>query len=550
MQLTWLPPEVHLEIFFYLSVRDVMRIRQVCKLWNGLINCKFKLKQLRCYQIVNSENGDDKYDFYFKSMKSFLVYTRTDQKLSKVNYLNADLIPKHAELDNAFEFLNSFKFLKETRFHCYLFSPSEDNPEEVQKRFVVSLHRLEKASFRFDFGSSEATCSVLLDLPNLLCVDLDSMSAITLEQPQKLRTLVVQGLFRNGLDYSKFTSLMEIYSNGSDVRSVSANFIEKLPNLRELHLITFARLPEHYRLPEPSFGKAKPKIFFFGFEISINQINLEGETFPSSLSVHEPSEEAEHSSLFIARNLLRSIDNNAEVDGLDYNVIAGELNDEQMFGVMPQKFTKISHLQISGNVVDENRLLKFIEQFKIPSCFFEGTALSPHFFERFAEKNPLISNLVIRSEPEMNILSGDFNFVFKCKNLTWIHLEDCSLSLNFVVRAFEELSSIKGVTINQPENFNFSIDRYTSEDFISVNIVGFGYLRHQNPAEETPEFLNALKNRLNVDGSVCPKEIQIMIRHLDIEKQNALFWMRKYIYDQRHSICLSQEQMGLLNLHY
>ena len=109
MQFNWLPPEVHLKIFFYLSVRDVMRIRQVCKLWNGLINCKFKLKQLRCYQIVSPERGNDDYDFNFESMKSFLNYTSNDLKLSKVNYLNADLIPKYTELEDAFEFLNSLK---------------------------------------------------------------------------------------------------------------------------------------------------------------------------------------------------------------------------------------------------------------------------------------------------------------------------------------------------------------------------------------------------------------------------------------------------------
>ena len=66
------------------------------------------------------------------------------------------------------------------------------------------------------------------------------------------------------------------------------------------------------------------------------------------------------------------------------------------------------------------------------------------------------------------------------------------------------------------------------------------------------EFLEVLKNQLKADDEevVNIGKLQILIRHISIEKQNHLFLMRKEIYDQAHfySICLPKEQMRRFNL--
>ena len=553
MELNSLPLEVHLKIFSFLPVRDVMKIRRVCKLWNGLIDSEFKFRRLQCYQLFRSNKSNDYSDFNFESTRSFLNYVSNDLKFSRVNYLNAVLVPKACELKNAFDFLNSFKFLKEAKFECYLFGFFRNNAAaEVQKQFVVSLNRLEKADFDFDFAIRESNVSVVLDLPRLLCLSIGlSLTAITIRHPEKLRTLATSSLFDGGLDYSQFTSLTDIYTTGSDVRSISASFLEKLPGLRELHL-SDSCLPANNPLPEPSFGKAKPKIFFFGFEFSAREFHLNGEQWPNSFNEFDSTEDSVR---FIARNLHRSIDNNQFIDSIDYNLIAGELDDTEMFSVMPQKIPEIYLLCISGAVADENRLLKFIVKFKAKHLSFKRTSLSQRFFEKLAESGTFILNLEIGTEPTMNILAGDFDFIFKLKNLSSLRLEDCPLSLNFVTRALKELKSICSLSI-QTENFSFfRITWSCSENLKSVHryrlyLPGSKQLFYEIPTEETPELLNALKNRLNADGSVCPKELLILLGHLKFEKQNALLMMRKCIYDQRHSICLSEEQMRLLNLRH
>ena len=149
----------------------------------------------------------------------------------------------------------------------------------------------------------------------------------------------------------------------------------------------------------------------------------------------------------------------------------------------------------------------------------------------------------------MSILSGDFDFIFKLENLSSLIFEDFPLSLNFMARALKELKSIDSVRISQRGNFNFVLMRTRSQElFIDLYLPHSGNLDYRILVEEAPELMNTLKSLLNADGAVCPEAIQVLLRQLGIEKQNALFMMRKYVYDQRHSICLSEEQMRLLNL--
>ena len=169
MEFNSLPLEVQLEIFSHLPFCDVMSIRRVCKMWNCLINSEFKFKQLRCYQLSTSAASNDQHENFVSTFpRPFLDYTSTDPKFSRINYLFADLVPKEiSELQDAFDFLNSFKFLEEISFRCYPFRLNA--VEGVQKQFVVSLPRLEKADFYFGNAIREANASLLLDLPSLLC---------------------------------------------------------------------------------------------------------------------------------------------------------------------------------------------------------------------------------------------------------------------------------------------------------------------------------------------------------------------------------------------
>ena len=550
MEFNSLPPEVHLEVFSYLPVRHVMSIRRVCKLWNGLINAEVKFKRLRYYQGFLEEQIFNPYDFYFTSVRSFLDHVSADPKF-RVRCLEAHLISKASELQDAFDFLNSFKSLKKASFECII---RDRLNVVVRTQFVVSLQHLEEVNFRFIYSLERP--KVLLDLPSLLCLSTDSLTEITLSHPEKLRTLATNSLFRAGQDYSLFTSLTDIFT-ATDVASISASFLKELPSLKELHFAygyshsfspACSYLPANYRLPQPSLDKAEPKIFIFGFQVSVREIESEGRKWQHAFGYN-----SKVPAPFIARYLHRSVQNNSYILSIDYNPISRQLNDAELFGVIPQKFSSINHLLISGTVADQNRLLKFIDKLKVRSVAFESASLPAPFFAKFVKNCPLISSLEI-SDRTMSILSGDLDFIFNLKKLVSLRFEDCQLSLNFMARTLRELKWISEVTVDRPVNYDFSLRIVRSPQKIvslkvKLHVPRTACFEYQVPIEEAPNFLNALHNHLNVDGAVCVKELQILLRHLKFENENALFWIRKYLYDQRHSICVSEELMRQLNLY-
>ena len=550
MEFNSLPLDVHLEIFSYLSVSDVRKIRQVCKQWNGLINGKFKFKRLRCQEVEDYKTITYyfEFDFYFLSTRSFLDYASANPKFQSVKYLLADLYPIFAELEVAFDFLNSFTSLENVKFVCTIQYIPLLNPREVERKtLIVSLNRLVKANISFERESLTSKVGVVLDLPSLLYLAVDSLENVKVGHPEKLRTLAIGGLFRGDPNYSEFTSLIKICSVTDDVRSISTSFIKRLPSLREIHFDFYSfclwlKIKDHHLLePPPSFLKATPRIFYFGFEISLNQMYSEGEQLPAVLCSDEAS------TRFVSRNLDRSIDNNPLVWSIDYNRMANELDDTELLGVMPRKFPEIRHLQVSGTVAEPDRLLKFIGQFKVLYIDLEGASLPPSFFQKLAENGPFIRQLVIKSDPTMSILSGDFDFAFELKSLHEINLEDCPLSLNFVARLLSELKSIRKVGLAQPRDYGFSLSLWDYGPSICLFVNGSGLFSQKTSREEAPELINTWRSRLKTGGIVCPKELQILLRHLELERQTQLFMMRKCLYDHTHSICLSKEQVRLLN---
>ena len=539
MEFNLLPVEIQLEIFAYLRAPEVMKIRLVCKQWNHLINGQFKFKRLSC----NESSHLVEYDFNFTSIRAFLDYTSTDVKFSMVRCLNAELNPDYDQLDDAFQFLNSFRSLEELKFSCFL--PFQWRNEEIQKKtLVLSLHRLKKTDIWFS-GVFESKVSLVLNLPSLLHLALPSLKNVTIAYPGKVRTLVVSdGFSEEDLDCSQFTSLSKIYSNEHDKYSISASFIERLPSLKELHFdIEFLgiRNLEDHLLEQAT--EAILRIFYFGFEFDLNQI--EAELFPFTFCA-----QVEDSTEFIARNLHRSIDNNSFVDTIRYNPIARALDDAKMFGVMLKKFPNIRHLHIIGAVADENRLLRFINQFKIKHLEFESTSLSQAFFKKLPKYGPFINWLEIRSEPTMDIQSGHFDFIFNLKLLTELEFNCYTLPLNFTARLLRELKSIKNVRFHSPRVYLFSLRLQGCIREIDLRVYEPRFLRftHKMPTKQTSEMLDLVSRKLKADSPVCLSELLVLLRHLELEEETHRFMMRKYIYDHTHSICLSKEQMRLLNL--
>ena len=536
MEFNSLPLEIHLEIFSYLSVGDVMKVRRVCKLWNGLINSKVKFRQLRCEQ--DGYSPKDWHDFHLtsESAKCFLDYSRKDPKFSRVRYLDAYLTMSFAKLEDAFDFLNSFKLVEQVNFDCNVNDLDDFAEEDIQtKEFRVNLDRLQKAKFDFPIGFKPHT-SVVLDLPHLVHLMVFSLNGLTLKYPERLRTLVIYTLLSGRPDCSKFTGLTVLKTSYDSRQFVSANFIEKLPSLRELHLNYDWFERQEYlscRVTElPPKAKTQPKIFYFGFEFTVEEM-------PQDFRL----EQTENFARFIAQNRHRSVDRNPFIRSICYNPMASELDDPEMFGVIPRKFPNIYQLHLNGNVADENRLLKFINKFKIRCLTFERTSLSQWFFEQLTEKGQFISELKIREEPTMDIRSGDFDFIFKLESLKYLSFGQIALVPNFVFRLLKELKLIISIICN---GLRFEWVQPRCKDTIEIAFA-FGRFRYEITTKEVPELMSVLQSRMVADGSVSSKDLQTMLCRLQLEKETHLFWMRMFVYEQRTSICLSREQMRLLN---
>ena len=551
MEFNLLPLDVHLEIFSYLSVSEVMKIRKVCKQWNSLINCEFRFKRLLCKQTVTAQSDeferDDEsdeyernceYDFSFTSIRSFVDYA-SNRKLSILKFLQVKVTPKLVDLRDAFDLLNSFRSLEQLVFNCY----EHDGVEAGESmQLVLSLDRLKKAKFGC-LGSSKSKIRVLLNLPSLqyLCW-LNPMQWLTIGHPEELRVLVVNRIFKRPMetDFSKFTNLAKFCALTSEVKLISANFIEKLPSLREFHLDYDFYENFHFSLPEPSSGKASVKIFYVGFEFSLDE--MAGREWPSL------DDFSTNSALFITQNLHRSLEYNPLVYSINYNAMAMELNNET-FHMMHRKFSNFNKILIRDNVTDKSQLLKFIETFKLNCLKLERASLGKLFFEKLPQSGQFIRRLVVIEEPEMNILSGDFDFVFKLGSLKKLKFKDSPLSLKFVIRLLRELKEIACVKFCHPGNYTFSLETKDCMTEILFSVSGFDCeLIHKISSEEAPEWLDLLRSGLKTDEVVCPRKLLVLGRHLQFEEETHLFMMRKYIYDHTHSICVSEGQMRLLNL--
>ena len=420
----------------------------------------------------------------------------------------------------------------------------DDFFKEIQeKNFVVNLKHLNRISFNLYLGNYASKVSVLLDLPALHNIGLSSPERVTIGYPDRLRFLGIDGLLRGKqFDYSKFTSLESILTMARDVQSITPSFIEKLPSLRILDLSDVYGSLDYSLPPKPATGL---KIFYYGFEIDLREINVENDQLPTSFNSPEPSEA---STRFIAQNCRRSISENPLVETARYNIMASELNDNEMFEVDPEKFPDLNDLYICDTVADPKRLLKFMNKMQIDCLTLERAALPASFFQELSGSDSPIEKLVVKTEPTMSVLDGDFDFIFHLKKLQVLEFEDSPLPLAFVAKLLKELKELTFVGFEQPETYEFELHLDDDRQEIVLDVEPFNSLIYKVNRKEAPELLNVLVGRLKADGFVCPRELQVLLRHLELEEQTHRFMMRKFVYEQRHSIGLLPEQMRLLNL--
>lgn len=558
MEFNFLQPGIQLKIFSHLSVCEVMKSRLVCRQWASLINSEFKFKQLRCMQLSCLRKWLTVNDFYLKStrcVKSLLDFLSNDAKFSRVKFLFVTLSVKYDEVANVYDLLNSFKCLEELKFRCEIHDAKSYNPDELQKKqFFVSLDRLKTASISFE---QNLKISVVLNLPSLLHLNIDSLRETTIGHPQKLRTLSTRNVFDQEpvMNYTQFTSLTIIYTEATHVRSIRIGFFDNIPNLQELHFTHSYFIPCYsvlkLNLPEATEGTAKLRIYYLGFELALNQIHrmiLQGDHFPEAFARYDSGE---MSTTFAIQNLHRSIDNNPYIESIGGYIHCGELirqlDDARVSEALFQKkFSKVFHLRLNGNV-DGHRILNFIDKLKIKELSLERCDLSQPFFQKLAKIQPSIMQLTIRPELTTNydIVSEytdlALDFVCKLRHLHCLYFFDCRLPLTLLTSL---VKAKKFIPFIQFKDFHVFSKGKTID---SLECFSLG--NYQIPGNVL-SFLDALRREFEPGEFLCYKKLWHLLNHLKFEKESHLFMMRKEIYDQTHSICLSKEQARWLNIRY
>ena len=383
----------------------------------------------------------------------------------------------------------------------------------------------------------------MLDLPRLLYLNLESLKSFEIVHPKSLRILSISNLSVGNVDYSQFTGLTKIYAGTRN--SISASFFDRIPSLQELHLNDVCGLYKTdydfngtKELPAPFLNQAKPRIFYYDIELTVNQLNNQTHL----LGNQSQRESCRELTKFVIKNLHQTVGKIEHVTCLDYNTLAEELDDTEIFVTLFQKVLNLNSLYIGGNVADKNRLLKFVLKFRPQHLRFERALLPQSFFQKLSQTGSFIQLLMFRPRHTTKNLTKDFDFILGLRGLQFLIFPRCPPSLNFVVRLLKGLKSLSMVQFCHRPNTRFILG-LNELSLVSVEF----QLSFFEIEEDRLKFMEALRKPLKADEEqfVCIKKVQILVRHLSIEKQNHLFMMRKEIYDQTHfyMICFSKEQM-------
>ena len=252
---------------------------------------------------------------------------------------------------------------------------------------------------------------------------------------------------------------------------------------------------------------------------------------------------------FAIKNCHRSVDNNPFITGIHYNR-ASQLNDGELFGLMFQKFPEIRQLDLTRNVVDTKRLLKFIDQFQVDSFTFKKRTFLPALAENRSFIRDFSFDLDDCDSMSTKIVTGGFDFIFKFKSLTNLYFSSCPLSLHFVARLLEELPLLEFLKFGSNSDLSYDFTIRLPSSF-SINDMHKPYVVNKRIAgkEEARELVNYWKRLLRNDGIVCPEQLKRLILHIQAEDLISRIMMRRCIYQPKEEMS-AEDWKEALNKNY
>ena len=436
-----LPPEIKLNFFNQLSIRDSIKCRQVCKDWLAIIDClrykslDFHVAYCERSELKNSYETD--IDLWILNFEKFFRSVTIDPKFSRIKVMNAT--GYLWEVENLDVFINHFHGLEELN----LFS--------VPDKFALNLKFLKKL---FLFGPEN---EVKLETPSLTHLITEELSNFEICYPEKIKYLEVYNT--SSLTQLKNLEVLIVidYSDiENTIRQLSAD-LHRSPKLKRVYIGYQCENFDKKLDQIPIHRNSDLQVYYYGFRI---YSDLFGNFDLTNIkNLNEPNVNILEWTSFMARNYSTSMDDKPYHFDLDYNRLLDEF-DQNIPSDFLKKISKFDSIKIK-NLDDEMKILKFLESAKPRDVVIKNPTLSRSFLEQLS-KFSFIDILRINID-EWPAFLDDFNFDFKNEE---IYLEfQIRCSIKSLRPMFEVVKKAKSISLELfGDEFRFYLNNRSLEN--------------------------------------------------------------------------------------
>ena len=502
-----LPPELQLTIFRYLPVKDTIRLQIVCKRWRELFNC-LRHESLNLFDKNNYEGGlyhlkpFESNDLIELNEELLLRSPKLRPMLSNIKKLTAYFYSD--SIVDLSQFYNQFTKLEE--LECY-------HHTNLIKKIILNLPNLTKLiiSNYLDCANYE------LDLPSLTFIKVSKLSSCELHYPERLKRIDSNLFDYDRIDFTKFTNLEFLNITGEEWQLITNSLLETLAKLKCVHFLADTFLSRETLNSNFNYRRNDLNFYLFGFDIDKDvQINEEDEDFTRSET---------NTSKFIIRNYEKTADTVYYEFKIDYNELIKTNGLPKGF---LKKFPKLSLVKTIDRLENEDALLDFLKSTQPDAFFIENQLLSQSFLNQLAFQCTFIKKLHLKNLNSTNILSKDFDFIFKMTNLNEINIWQ-EIAIGFLIKAFENLVNLCEVFISIDETKDARFCSYYIDLSIQIETLEdeFYFLESFLYLENKYELIYILKD---IQNELCSFNQFIEIRKLVFLINNYKFL--KFVNDE------------------
>ena len=497
-----LPPEMVCELFKHLNLKQLLKMKSVCKLWNELIS-RMKIERLNVdvsYRCFN-DRGEVWYETHRPQLERDLCRPKLLIGLCKKPMLAALKYLKIYNPHNnvCFE-LDDFDFNELNTLQQLVQLDLRANDQNLK----LNLPNLQI----FSLTRSNDDYSLSLNCPKLRVLryyEPNGANSLHVQHPDTIRIL----------DTSMSGGKLTRFRNVEVLRTESLldSSILKLKNLKTLHLnMPLAYAPDDY-IPEEFYGLVEGIEDFMQAKRRLNRSDLEVYFAGVRLVKNNLSDIESNLRVRIGSHIepealyVKHFDRlQAEVgffNRVDYNRLIALMKPlpEQFF----ERFWNLREVTVTSPV-DEEHVLDFLQKIRLVRRLdLQGPLLTQAFFDRLPDVCSPTHFTLDECSEEKNTIQLDFAFIGKLvklssaeilRDLSWESVQSLILALRFITHFWDcDVSfKFKGADLSVswcneeqpvPNKYNLSASQFELEDIGPFELLG--YLEKKFKNRKTPK---------------------------------------------------------------